>query len=565
MKFSTLLTAVALGVTANAQRFGPPSNYGPPSNNYGPPQGRPAGPPSGQYGPPPGYSGGPPSQSGAPQQGSNSLGNPNIPAGQTQTGVANSYGGFKTINPTIPTAVPSAAGNSTGGNTTLVSTSQDAKNNPNLPNSASHRGNWAPGFDINTNVETTWPNTGETVKYTLEITNGTIAPQGDSKIGFLINGQYPGPKLEANWGDWFEVTVINKLQNNGTSVHWHGFTQKGNNLQDGVGGVTECPLAPGASRTYRFQATQYGTFWYHSHFSAQYGDGVYGPIVVNGPASYNYDIDLGTVMISDYYPLTAFQEEWFASRFGPPTATNYLLNGQNVKVDGSGGKRSQWTFTPGKKHLIRFMNTGADVYYKVQIDGHSLIVISSDLTPIQPYTTNELSIATGQRYDVIVVANQTPGNYWLRAMSAADCSFSTNTGTGTANGIISYSGAASGLPTTKPWPHSDACVDEPMSALTPIVTLPVASASFGANANALPVGAGVVRTTNDTVFQWTIGGISQVVDWSNPTMGQAAVSNDVFSAVRHVVQIPNANVWTFWVLQNQFFVPHPVSLAMFST
>lgn len=568
MKFTSLLTAVAFGATASAQYYGgPPPGYGPPSNgNYGPPNGyygppqgaRPTGPPNGQYGPPSGYNGygGPPQSSGAA---GGPLANPNIPAGQTQTGVANSYGGFKTINPTVPTAVPSAAVNSTLGNLTLVSTSKDALQNPNLPNSALHRGNWAPGFDINTNSEVSWPNTGKTVKYHLEITNGTISPQGDSKIGFLINGQYPGPKLTANWGDFFEVTVTNSLQNNGTSIHWHGFLQQGTNLQDGVGGITECPLAPGTSRTYKWQATQHGTFWYHSHFSAQYGDGVLGPIVVNGPTSYNYDIDLGTVMIQDYYPLTAFQEEWFASRFGPPTATNYLLNGQNVALSGSGGKRSQWTFTPGKAHKIRFMNAGADVHFKVQIDGHSLIVVAADLTPIQPYATNELSIAVGQRYDVIVVANQKVGNYWLRAMSANDCSFSSNTGTGTANGIISYSGASSALPTTSPWAHSNACVDEPLAALQPIVTVPVPSASFSANSNGLPVGAGLVRTTNDTVFQWTIGGISQVIDWANPTMLQAANSNDTFNPVKHVVTLPNANVWTFWVLQNQFFVPHPVS------
>ena len=65
-------------------------------------------------------------------------------------------------------------------------------------------------------------------------------------------------------------------------------------------GVTECPLAPGESKVYSFKATQYGTSWYHSHYryfvsllswlvlshpSAQYGDGVWGAIVINGPAS----------------------------------------------------------------------------------------------------------------------------------------------------------------------------------------------------------------------------------------------------------------------------------------
>lgn len=69
---------------------------------------------------------------------------------------------------------------------------------------------------------------------------------------------------------------------------------------DGVPGITECPLAPGESKTYSFQATQYGTSWYHSHFSGQYGDGVLGPIVIYGPATANYDIDLGPLTVTDW-------------------------------------------------------------------------------------------------------------------------------------------------------------------------------------------------------------------------------------------------------------------------
>ena len=450
-----------------------------------------------------------PSYPGMPAFPTSRLGNSAIPSGKTLTATATSYGSFVAVNPTIPTATPSpstpapvTSSNSTT-NGTLVSCAQDAKKNPNQSHGANSRCNWAPGFDINTDVETTWPNTGNVVKYTLTISNGTIAPQGDQKIGFLVNGQNPGPKLEANWGDTFEITVINNLQNNGTAIHWHGFQQKQTNTQDGVGGITECPLAPGDSKTYRFQATSYGTTWYHSHFSGQYGEGVLGPIVVNGPTSYNYDIDLGAVAISDYYPLTAFQEEWIASRFGPPTATNYLLNGQNAKVDGSAGTRSKWTFQAGKKHKIRFINTSTDHHFKVQLDGHSMIVVAADFVTITPYRTNELAIAIGQRYDVIVEANQAASNYWLRALMAKDCSFGLNDGTGIANGIISYSNAASGLPTSQMTTvHNNACVDEPLSALKPIVAKSVDSNGF--SATTLPVGAGVVQSSNDTVFRWTM-------------------------------------------------------------
>jgi Multicopper oxidase len=41
----------------------------------------------------------------------------------------------------------------------------------------------------------------------------------------VINGGYPGPTIEANWGDWIEITVTNELDE-GTSLHWHGLIQR---------------------------------------------------------------------------------------------------------------------------------------------------------------------------------------------------------------------------------------------------------------------------------------------------------------------------------------------------
>ena len=79
---------------------------------------------------------------------------------------------------------------------------------------------WSDGFSISTNYDTTWPVTGRTVSYYLEITNDTVAPDGVSRKGSLINGQYPGPTIIANWGDTLQITVKNGLQNNGIGIHW---------------------------------------------------------------------------------------------------------------------------------------------------------------------------------------------------------------------------------------------------------------------------------------------------------------------------------------------------------
>lgn len=92
-------------------------------------------------------------------------------------------------------------------------------------NNAENRQCWGGGYNIDTNVETTWPNTRRVVSYNLEVRNETRNIDGFPRLVYTINGQYPGPTIRANWGDTLRITVKNSLQNNGTSMHWHGVRQ----------------------------------------------------------------------------------------------------------------------------------------------------------------------------------------------------------------------------------------------------------------------------------------------------------------------------------------------------
>lgn len=81
----------------------------------------------------------------------------------------------------------------------------------------------------------------------------------------------------------------------------HGIRQNGTPHMDGTPSVSSCPIAPNDTFTYSFRADVYGTGWYHSHYSGQSAGGLVGPIVVYGPSSASYDIDLGPVMLSEWY------------------------------------------------------------------------------------------------------------------------------------------------------------------------------------------------------------------------------------------------------------------------
>lgn len=113
-------------------------------------------------------------------------------------------------------------------------------------NSASDRSCWG-DYDTSTNYYDEVPDTGETKEFWLEVTNTTISPDGVERIALLINGTLPGPTLEANWGDTVVVHVTNMMQNNGSTIHWHGVRQNWTNQADGVPSITQCPIAVGSA------------------------------------------------------------------------------------------------------------------------------------------------------------------------------------------------------------------------------------------------------------------------------------------------------------------------------
>lgn len=139
-----------------------------------------------------------------------------------------------------------------------------------------------------------------TRNYDFTISRGVLAPDGYQRDVLLVNGAFPGPTIEANWGDKIVITVHNNITDpeEGTTVHWHGFLQTDTPWQDGIPGVTQCPIAPGKTFTYEIQATLYGTSWYHAHYSGQYADGIVGPIVIYGPSKFEHAIDVGPILLS---------------------------------------------------------------------------------------------------------------------------------------------------------------------------------------------------------------------------------------------------------------------------
>ncbi|KAF8678762.1 multicopper oxidase family [Rhizoctonia solani] len=285
---------------------------------------------------------------------------------------------------------------------------------------------------------------GAFVDYTLNIVNTQISPDGFSRKASLVNGVFPGTVLFANKGDVLRNTVVNQLSDpsmrrSTTIVSFGSFnTLAPTNTQSSTGTVYSNKLPPmkmdqlsllsvplllmqHTNMSFPFGTKPGHTGKYHSHLGSQYVDGVRSAIVI-----YDIDDESTVIQLSDWYhtPAPVLGEEYIASG-SEPVPDSGLINGRGRYKGGPAAPWSVFNVQKGKRYRYRVVNNGALGYYTFQIDGHPLKIIEADGIAHQPYTVNSLDIHPGERYSIIVEANQTVGNYWIRAPITARRSSNT--------------------------------------------------------------------------------------------------------------------------------------------
>ncbi|KAG6863970.1 hypothetical protein C0991_001496, partial [Blastosporella zonata] len=258
---------------------------------------------------------------------------------------------------------------------------------------------------------------------TLPIANAQIAPDGFSRPVVLAGSAFPGPAILGKKGDRFQLNVVNKLTDGSmaksTSIHWHGIFQRGTNYVDGAASVTQCPIATQESFLYDFNVPdQAGTYWYHSHLSTQYCDGLRGAFVIYDPQDPHrklYDIDNESTIITlaDWYHAPA--HTLLGPGQLPPESVATLINGKGRYAGGPSVPFSVVNVVWGKRYRFRLIAMSCDPAFTFSIDGHSLTIIEADGENTVPLKVDSLDIYAGQRYSFILNANQPIGNYWIRA------------------------------------------------------------------------------------------------------------------------------------------------------
>lgn len=125
---------------------------------------------------------------------------------------------------------------------------------------------------------------------TLEINGKSASVMGleqpDGKQGLSQDASQP-----------FDVLLENKLAVP-TAIHWHGLHPPNN--QDGVPGLTQPFIAPGASERYYFPLKPSGTHWMHSHLGLQEAFLLSAPLIVHNPPDEPVDEQQIVLFLGDF-------------------------------------------------------------------------------------------------------------------------------------------------------------------------------------------------------------------------------------------------------------------------
>ena len=129
--------------------------------------------------------------------------------------------------------------------------------------------------------------------------------------------------------------------------------------------------------------------------------GIFGGVVINGPSSANWDIDLGSYIVNDWYYQSAFTVSAEADANlqagqGPPPSDNILINGTNKNANGGGTYGTVPNLQKGKKYRLRLVNSALDSAIRVSLDNHPFTVMSADMVPIKPYNTDWVLLGIGE-------------------------------------------------------------------------------------------------------------------------------------------------------------------------
>lgn len=217
---------------------------------------------------------------------------------------------------------------------------------------------------------------------------------------WAFDGQSAPPVLRVKLGEAVRLRLENKTERP-LSLHWHGVRNR--NAMDGVGGVTQAPVAPGASFLYEFTPPDAGTSLIRplvvGGASEPSGRGLAGMLVVEEAKPPVVDRDV-PLLLQDWRlepdgTLAPFGQVAFAASSGR------LGNALTVN-----GKPTPETIeaAPGTRLRLRLANACNARATRIRFDGLKAWVAAVDGQPTDTFEPLRatLPFPPGTRYDILL-------------------------------------------------------------------------------------------------------------------------------------------------------------------
>ena len=237
-----------------------------------------------------------------------------------------------------------------------------------------------------------------------------------SLIANMINGNILAPAIHVKNGTWLYIRVTNgiisKLDDTASlglgiqCIHWHGLDLKGDNIYDGVVGLTQCPIKENNTYEYKVHINEVpGTYWYHSHdrkeFPRGQNDYTRGAFIIH-PTDSNLPLQSPDAEAADSYRvgneiILFFSDSEKAGtlngKISPPTKI-FVKEGLEYRIRIINGVHS----VPSS---LKF-SIGAEFGDKSKGGRVPFTVIATDAYPVEDFEVDVINMAIAERYDVKV-------------------------------------------------------------------------------------------------------------------------------------------------------------------
>ncbi|KVI07031.1 Cupredoxin [Cynara cardunculus var. scolymus] len=229
-------------------------------------------------------------------------------------------------------------------------------------------------------------------------------------------------------------------------IRRHGVRQVRTAWADGPEFITQCPIRPGGSYTYRFTISgQEGTLWWHAH-SSWVRATVYGAIIIRPRKGESFPFAKpnrdSVILLGEWWdanPIDVIRE---ATRTGaaPNVSDAYTINGQPGDLYNCSKKDTVIVpVSSGETNLIRVINAAMNQQLFFTIANHKFTVVGADASYVKPFSTDVLMLGPGQTTDVLIKGDQPPGRYYIAASAYASAQGAPFDNT-TTTAILQYNG-----------------------------------------------------------------------------------------------------------------------------